>query len=237
MNQCFWVETHKREKLHINNLLQPKPTDGQAARWTVQPDLLAKASKDGAWTKYTEATDVSMNKGRSAQTKPRQIQNLEGPTCFCGCEHGRAATGAAGAMLRRWRAAVCALFSSSPPPLPLFSNSADPLPRPPHIIRYCYDIVTAVAGGRCHGNRVMIGGAVRSQEARWGGVKGVGWSSFRLQGDGGGGQLDTGGPGEFTMNFWVFVNGDRVSGSEWGGTSAAAVWKQMVQGYISDATV
>lgn len=56
-------------------------------------------------------------------------------------------------------------------PLSLLSNakshdSANPLP--PHILRYRYDIVTAVAGGGSHGNRVMIGGAVRCQEACWG---------------------------------------------------------------------
>lgn len=72
---------------------------------------------------------------------------------------------------------LCVFSFFFPPPfflpLSLLSNaeshdSANPLPLPPHILRYCYDIVTAVAGGGCYGNRVMIGGAVCCQEACWG---------------------------------------------------------------------
>lgn len=120
---------------------------------------------------------------------------------------------------------IFASFLSSPLSLSLLSNaeshdSANPLPLPPHILRYCYDIMMAVAGGGCHGNRVMIGGAVRCQEAcwgswmgGWGGVTRVGWCDFSLLGDGGG-QLGGRGPGggRFTMNFGVFVDGKRGGG-------------------------
>lgn len=101
---------------------------------------------------------------------------------------------------------MCVFFFSFYPP----SNAEEPPfgQPPPPILRYCYDIVMAVAGGRRHGNQVMIGGAVRCQEACWGrwvggrgGVERVGWGDFSLRGDGGGGQLGFRGLGEFTMNF------------------------------------
>lgn len=63
--------------------------------------------------------------------------------------------------------------SQPPPPFlprltPLRAESHDTGQTPHTSLCFCYDIVTAVAGGGCHGNLEMIGSAVHWQEARWG---------------------------------------------------------------------
>lgn len=79
--------------------------------------------------------------------------------------------------------------SQPPPPpfvprlTPLRAESHDTGQTPHTSLCFCYDIVTAVAGGGCHGNLEMIGSAVHWQEARWGrGMREEGWVQCAMLG-------------------------------------------------------
>ena len=98
----------RQKKLHNNNLLLFKLTDGHAARCALETDLLAERHKDRTCTTHIKATDVSMTE-ESAQQQcyaDKAEANTKSPrpdarsvfVCVCVC--GRVATGAAGAMLR-----------------------------------------------------------------------------------------------------------------------------------------
>lgn len=154
--------------------------------------LVSGASEGRARRARIKATDASMNEetGPPATLCRQRRSGFSEASCvvffffFGGCVRGRAAT-----EQLVWccvaEGQLCVRFPpppKTPPPsrcsptLRATTRPTPPPPLPPHVLRYCYDIVTAVAGGGCHGNRVMIGGAVRCQEACWWSwVGGWGW--------------------------------------------------------------